>query len=94
MVSSAAIGILSRLAAAEGDAYLFGRRFEDTPLSMVDPGNDSTPAVDRSVAEELVIAGYLEDESQRGESINVAFRITEKGRVFLASANQSVSPAR
>jgi hypothetical protein len=94
MVSSAAIGILTRLAAADGDARLFGRRFEDTPLSLVDPGSDSAPPVDRNLAEELVVAGYLEDEAQRGESINVAFRITEKGRAFLASVDQSVSPAR
>ena len=93
MLSSAAIQILVRLAAADGDAYLFGRRFEDTALSLVGPGNEASP-VDRNVAEELVIGGYLEDEAQRGESINVTFRITEKGRAFLASVDQSVSPAR
>ena len=82
MVSSEAIALLRRL--ANGNAYLFGSRFDDGPLSLIEPAAH-TPGIDRSLAEELVIAGYLEDEAQRGESTNVAFRIAEKGRSFLAT---------
>ena len=82
MVSTTAIALLRRL--ANGNAYLFGPRFDDGSLSLIEPAAQ-TPKIDRSLAEELVIAGYLEDEAQRGESTNVAFRITAKGRSFLAS---------
>jgi hypothetical protein len=87
-LSTEASRVLNCLAMTDGDAYLFGRRFDDSPLSLVDSAAlaqnrmrvDSMPLVERDVAEELVLAGYLEDEALRGESINVAFRITEKGR--------------
>ena len=82
MVSPEAIALLRRL--ADGNACLFGLRFDDGPLSLVESAA-RTPGIDRSLAEELVIAGYLEDEAQRGESTSVAFRITSAGLAFLAS---------
>jgi hypothetical protein len=87
MVSTAAIDILSSLATRDGNRYLFGQRFDDAPLSLVAESGSMLP-VDRNLAEELVIGGFVEDEAQRGESINVVFRITEKGRTFLASMDQ------
>ena len=94
MVSAEAIDILSQLATPYKDTYLFGQRFDDAPLLMVHSERSSILPVDRNIAEELVISGFLEDEAQRGESTNVCFRITEKGRIFLASMDQSILPTR
>jgi hypothetical protein len=83
-----------------GEAYLFGKRAADTPLSLVDAaalvqnrmGVDAIPPIERSIADELLRAGYLEDEVPSGESVNVVLRITQKGLQEFSSGRK-VSPA-
>ena len=79
--------VLSHLGIAR-DAYLFGKRDGDAPLNMIDNVAiaenrvrvDSLPLVDRTTVQELLDAGYINDDSGTIESINVAFKISEAGK--------------
>jgi hypothetical protein len=92
-LSESACRVLNLISETGDEAYLLGRRFDDSALSLVDPAAgdknrtqlDSMLQVDRSLAEELLLAGYVENEALRGESINVVLRITERGREFLST---------
>jgi hypothetical protein len=84
-LSDKAVTVLGHLALAP-DAYLFGKRENDTPLSLIDKaaltrrGADSLPLVERQVIRELLDAGYIEDITGAPESLNIGFRISDKGR--------------
>jgi hypothetical protein len=86
-VSDHAERVLAHLAAAKG-SYLFGRRGNWTPMTLMDGAAkaekrlvpDSLLLVDRGLVEQLVAAGYLDDNTGSNESLNMSFRISEKGR--------------
>ena len=86
--------VLAHLAMAP-DAYLFGARDGEDPLSLVDnasagrvvdsatASNSPYPLVDREVVRELLSAGYIQDDTGTNESVNVSFKISDKGhRLF------------
>jgi hypothetical protein len=86
-LSDQARSVLAHLAAARG-SFVFGKRGGDAPMTLMDSAAkaenrvvpDSLLLVDRGLVEQLVAAGYLDDNTGSNESSNVSFRISEKGR--------------
>lgn len=85
---------LSHLGLASGDAYLIGKRAGNTPFTLVDAALtenptrvDSMQLVDRHDVEQLILAGYLEERTGAAESVNVVFRLSDKGRVLFPKSS-------
>jgi hypothetical protein len=79
--------LLAYLAESKG-SYLFGRRGNWAPLTLIDNAAkaqsravpDSLLVVSRGLVEQLAAEGYLVDNTGSKESLNISFRISEKGR--------------
>jgi hypothetical protein len=92
-LSDKARHILSDLAMAKGNAYLFGKRDGETPFSIVDKAArtrnqvaiGSPQVVGRNVVLELTNARLVQDDACATETFTVALRISEKGRRHCAN---------
>ena len=93
--------VLGHLAMAKG-SFLFGIRHGTAPMTLIDNAATaenrvvahSLRLIHRSTVGQLIAAGYLENDSSTSESINVRFRISEKGLAFcllLAEKSGSLS---
>jgi hypothetical protein len=91
-LSNEAIRVLGHLSLAP-DSYLLGPRDGKAPFNLIDSAvlaqNRSRvewlPLVAVAVVRELSEADYIQNDTGAAESINMGFRISEKGRRVFSS---------